>query len=550
MIYIIDTETNAEDVWKEQYHLRLCGIQEVHEAKPSIVVPGTPEWKTLKETLENPDNTTIGWSNYDYLSLLPAGIKPSRYYDLKIPFRLHDENSNWGLGDAIEECLDKQNHKYLVKMWEQQGYNWDTVPFDQLIPYNKLDVYRTKELREWINQPGMYEKNQDDFLQVVNRIMLDITERGIGYDTTVYDKIHSAMSDERDVALGLLKAVADIDWDKTQKQVIPLLVSLKVPIGVTEKGNPSLTEAILEENKDKHPILATLHHYRHVNKMLSTYLEGMRACVGKDGLLHPTYSWAKTWRFRTSRPNVQNMPKKSIIRKQIVSKFKGGYLLEADFGQLELRLIACAANDKVLVDELNAGVDMHKRTGDDLYNGDRSVGKNTNFAIRYGAGPNRLHEAYGLDKNVARAWINEQYRRYPAMETYKREKLNALKEGRAIKSLTGRKRHTDSYTMAMNYGIQELGGDLNKTIIRMVHEHKDQFQSHPLWDYHDAVIFDIHPDEKEEYIDKVVRKCYNSIMDGIEEYFGTFVRQRMSAIKTWPYSMKLGKNFYNMEEIQ
>lgn len=539
----LDIETNGEDTYSEKYLLRLIGYK-TPGCAPKVTYPGHKDFENVKSLIQSKDTRVVAWSNYDYFGLKSAGVVPANYYDLKIPFKLYNEN--WRL--SLDEIIPKigfQSHKYLVKMWEQEGYNWATVPMEHLVPYNKLDVQRTSDAWEWVQ--GKFPKDQDEFLQKANRALIELQGVGIGFDPAASENLRYCYEGDLAVKWELLKNQADINWNSGD-QVGDYLKSQKIPIRLTPKKNYRIDEEYLETHKDQYPVLSDLLNYRRLNHLYETYVVGVRDSVKGDGLLHPRYSWASTWRYRTSAPNIQNFPKKSSVRKVIVSKFPGGKLVEVDWSQLELRLMAVTADDKVLLGELQQGQDIHQRTATEL-GVSRDEGKSINFLIRYGGSAWKIHKTFPVSLEKAEWFVAQQYRRYPAMKVYSDMSQKKCWNKEPILTLFGRPRHTTSLNEALNSPIQSAGADLNKLVLLYTLETGSTYTSHPVFDVHDALIFDVAPEEFQKYLDNVIKKAYAGISELVGSEFGGELGNRFRQL-TWPYKIKVGINYAKMGETE
>lgn len=246
-------------------------------------------------------------------------------------------------------------------------------------------------------------------------------------------------------------------------------------LGITEikkkKTDKYTTSAeVLEKLTDKHPVISDILKYRFYQKITSTYLEGFRPLIDKrTGLIHTTYQQTVTTTGRLSsvNPNLQNIPIRDeegkVLRKLFVAR-EGNVLIDADYSQIELRLLAHFSGCKELIEAYNSGTDIHSVTASQVFgvpveevtSNMRRAAKAVNFGIIYGI------SEYGLAKNLkisnadAKRYIEKYFQTYSTVKDYMNANVEFARENGYVATLTGRKREIPEIKSS-NYSLRQFG---------------------------------------------------------------------------------------------
>ncbi|MGH2500458.1 MAG: DNA polymerase I, partial [Candidatus Limnocylindria bacterium] len=273
-----------------------------------------------------------------------------------------------------------------------------------------------------------------------------------------------------------------------------LFTELKLPRGRRTKTGYSTDAAVLEELRGAHPVIERILEYREVEKLRSTYAEGLGALVDPEtGRVHTTFNQtvASTGRLSSQAPNLQNIPIRTALGRRIRRAFVAGepdaVLLAADYSQIELRVLAHVSGDPALVAAFRSGADVHTRTAaagfgvpeSEVTRDQRAVAKMLNFGIVYGMSDFGLAWRMGMPREQAAEFIEEYFKRYAQVRRYIVEtKAFCLEQG-YVETLLGRRRYIPDLTspnsavrnaaerMAINMPIQGTAADIMK--IAMVH---------------------------------------------------------------------------------
>ena len=292
------------------------------------------------------------------------------------------------------------------------------------------------------------------------------------------------------------------------------------------KGSFTTDEATLTALYDRHPIIGEILEYRAAKKLLSTYIEPLPSYISKDdGRIHTTFNQAltATGRLSSSSPNLQNIPVRSergmTIRKAFVPATPDGFILSADYSQIELRIMAHLSGDAHMTDAFRRGVDVHAATAakifgvapEDVTSDQRRIAKTANFGIIYGISAFGLAQRLHMSVSQARGIITDYFAAFPSVaEFIEKCKQNARQKG-YVETIFGRRRYlpminSSNKTMrelsernAVNAPIQGTSADIIKlamiSIDRRMRE--EGFQSRMILQIHDELLFDTVPAECE-----------------------------------------------------
>jgi DNA polymerase-1 len=258
--------------------------------------------------------------------------------------------------------------------------------------------------------------------------------------------------------------------------------------------------------------------YREVEKLRSTYAEGLGPLIERDGRIHTTFNQtvASTGRLSSQSPNLQNIPIRTPLGRRIRRAFVAGHsdrtLLAADYSQIELRVLAHVSADPALVDAFRSGADVHTRTAaagfgvaeSAVTREQRSVAKMLNFGIVYGMSDFGLAWRMGMARDEAARFIDEYFKRYALVRRYVMEtKSFALEQG-YVETLLGRRRYIPDMAssngavrnaaerMAINMPVQGTAADIMKIAMVKVHERlRGAAWARAVLQVHDELVFEV-----------------------------------------------------------
>ena len=274
-----------------------------------------------------------------------------------------------------------------------------------------------------------------------------------------------------------------------------LFVKLNIPAKKKTKSGYSTNAEVLEELRYDYPIVDLILKYRRLAKLKSTYCEGLLSAVGDDGRIHSTFNQteARTGRISSLEPNLQNIPVRTDEGKRLREFFiakDGCVLCDADYSQIELRVLASISDDPVMIDAFSRGVDIHTVTASEVFNIPedmvlpimRSRAKAVNFGIVYGIGAFSLAKDIGVSRAEASRYINSYLDTYKGVSDYMDRVIKDARRDGYVTTLFGRRRYLPEITasngmlrafgerVARNAPIQGTAADIIKTAMIRVNE--------------------------------------------------------------------------------
>lgn len=320
---------------------------------------------------------------------------------------------------------------------------------------------------------------------------------------------------------------------KSPKQLGEVLFeTLGLPSGKKTKTGYSTGAEVLEKLKDEHPVVPLILEYRNLTKLDSTYVEGLKPLISKDGKIHAHFQQTitQTGRLSCTEPNLQNIPVRQELGRKLRSAFHASEkhcLIGADYSQIELRILAHLSDDPALIEAFNSGQDIHKMTAsrvlgiplDEVTPPERSKAKAVNFGVIYGMSSFGLSEEIKVTRKEADEYINDYFFKHPLVKKYMDQQISLAKEKGYSETISGRKRSIPEIKanqfmvrqlgerLAMNTPIQGSAADIIK--IAMIKVYNDLKENHPnsklILQVHDELIIDADINEIEEIESLLVR---------------------------------------------
>ena len=303
-----------------------------------------------------------------------------------------------------------------------------------------------------------------------------------------------------------------------------LFERLMLPAGKKTKTGWSTNAAVLEKLRGKHPIIEQILDYRTLTKLKSTYADGLLKEISADGRIHTNFQMTvtATGRLSSTEPNLQNIPVRRELGAQIRKMFvasPGRVLVDADYSQIELRLLAHIANDETMIAAFRSGEDIHAVTASQVFGVplaevtplQRSHAKAVNFGIVYGISAFSLAQDIGVFQSEAKAYMDSYFAKYHGVRAYMTRVVEQAKADGYVTTLFGRRRDLPELKssnfnlrsfgerVALNMPIQGTAADIIKAAMvrvdaRMRAEH---LQARLLLQVHDELIVECPAEEAE-----------------------------------------------------
>ena len=305
----------------------------------------------------------------------------------------------------------------------------------------------------------------------------------------------------------------------------------------TSRGYSTNAE-VLENLAQKHPICAKILEYRKYQKLQSTYIDSLLTMRDENGRIHTRFDQVATatGRISSAEPNLQNIPVRTELGREIRRAFvakPGHVLVDADYSQIELRVLAHISGDETMIDAFREGQDIHARTASEVYGvplnevtgAQRSASKAVNFGIVYGISDFTLAKNISVSRAEAKEFIERYFDRYPGVKKY----MDAsVEEGRAkgfVTTMMGRRRYLPELASAnfnvrafgercaMNSPIQGTAADIIK--LAMVHAARElkerNMEAKLILQVHDELIIEA-PQEEAEAVQALLRDCMENVV--------------------------------------
>ena len=424
-------------------------------------------------------------------------------------------------------------------------YDWDTMLGAYLInPQEKSYTYAAlkQDLPEdarGVLSLAMWQKEKiaaDAMMHLMQevemplaRVLFQMEEAGFTVDKAFLRQLgdrYTAQIEEAKTAVFKACGVKPFNLNSTQQLGEVLFDQLGLPHGKKTSRGYSTSAEVLENLRDIAPeIIDPLLRYRQLTKLNSTYIEGLlRLSEPNTGRVHSTFDQVATatGRLSSSEPNLQNIPVRTEEGREIRQAFlprEGWVLLDADYSQIELRLMAHFSGDEAMVDAFRTGQDVHARTASEIFDVPldqvtptlRSNAKAVNFGIIYGISGFGLARNTGVSQQEAKSFISRYFAKYPGVKRFMDAAVaDGQNNGYAL-TLMGRRRYLPELTAsnamvrefgkraAMNTPVQGTAADIIKLAMVRVDEalRREKLQSRLILQVHDELLLECPPEEIE-----------------------------------------------------
>ena len=359
----------------------------------------------------------------------------------------------------------------------------------------------------------------------LSRVLADMEHAGILVDAEGIRRFGATLQSEIDTQLtAIYKAVGyEFNVNSPKQLGKALFEDLGLPTGKKTKNGYSTNAEVLESLRPYSPVIDNILSYRTVQKLNSTYVEGLLKVIAADGRIHSTFiqTETRTGRISSSEPNLQNIPVRTELGSQLRKYFiapEGSILLDADYSQIELRILAHMSGDETMQQAFKTGADIHRSTAakifgikdEDVTAAQRSGAKAVNFGIVYGIGAFSLSKDIHVSVKEADAFIKNYLTNFAGVKNYMDTTVAAGHENGYVSTMFGRRRPLPELAssnfnirslgerMAMNTPIQGTAADIIKIAMVRVHEslRKEKMQARLILQVHDELIVECPKDEE------------------------------------------------------
>ncbi len=503
----------------------------------------------LKNIFEDAEILKIGYKQkQDYILLKQIGINPNNLmFDIEIAGYLLNSNiTKYTIEYLSEEYLNIDVATYLKKDEPQEKQLTlfetpeDNKPSKKNYVYtyliNKLYYTLTDKMKQ-ICTLDLFNKIEMPLLEV----LADMQYQGIYVDK---DKLFDFGNELKNRIEELTKEIYDLAGEEfninSPKQLGEILFEkLKLPMGKKNKKGYSTGVEILEKLKFTHPIIERILEYRQIGKLNSTYVEGLIPYINKTTKkIHSSFhqTVTATGRISSTEPNLQNIPTRNELGKNLRKVFKpeeGNIFIDADYSQIELRVLAHISNDEHMIQAFNNDEDIHTQVASKVFNipmeevtkEQRTKAKAVNFGIVYGISDFGLSEQLKIPRKEAKQYIEQYLEKYQGIKKFMETIVETAKKEGYVETLFHRRRYipeinSNNYMVrqfgsriAMNTPIQGTAADIMKlAMINIYNElNKQNLKSKIILQVHDELLIEAIPEEKEKVEQILKQKMENVI---------------------------------------
>ncbi len=413
------------------------------------------------------------------------------------------------------------------------------LKLEQVQPYAISHLNGIINLKEAF-VPKLEEMNLTDLFEKVEiplvKILADIEHTGFKVDISKINELDLQLIDKISEIETTIYNLADESFNiNSPKQLgIILFEKLQLPMGKKTKTGYSTSHDVLEKLVNQHPIINEIIEYRTYTKLKSTYIDGLRLMIDeRDNRVHTSLNQtiAVTGRLSSTEPNLQNIPIKLPFGRKIRRFFiadEGSTLLDADYSQIELRVLAHLSEDPKLIEAFNTDMDIHTLTAsqvfhiseDEVSSLQRSRAKEVNFGIVYGMGEFGLSESLNISRKDAKIYIDNYFISYPRVKGFMDEIIDECKEKGYVETILNRKRtivdinnsnfmlRSAAERIARNTPIQGSAADIIKLAMIKVYEalKAQKLKSKLILQVHDELILNV-PNDEIDKVKPLLKEC-------------------------------------------
>ena len=359
----------------------------------------------------------------------------------------------------------------------KQQITMDRVPVKDAAPYAAADAEVVLQLVPVLRERMRKEQTEHIFEELeipLIPVLAEMEMRGILLDREFLKQMSAELAER---LVSLEKEIYDLvgypfNINSTQQLSAALFNTLGlVPPRTAKKtssGNYSTAADVLEEMRGEHPVIDKILEYREVGKLKSTYTDTLPESIDAvTGRVHTSFNQTGTvtGRLASNSPNLQNIPTRTELGKQIRTAFTaapGCQLLSVDYSQIELRIVAHMSGDEAMISAFNAGQDIHAATAAAIYRCDisevtkdqRRHAKAINFGLIYGMSAFGLSKSTGLTPSEASAFVKAYFEQFPKVNTFLDGLKREASEQGWVRTLAGRKRYFPNLKREMNYNLR------------------------------------------------------------------------------------------------
>ncbi len=474
------------------------------------------------------------------------------YYDIAIAsYIINPTNNKLKIEDLIQNDLKIDIETFIGKEETQA----QITLFDVQEENNKQAEIKKEKSNLYAYSIGKIKEKTEKELEEIEcldlfynidmptiEVLSNMQWNGMYVDKTELEQFGKELTDKLEVITKIIYEMAGEEFNiNSTKQLGEILFEkMKLPVVKKTKSGYSTDVDVLEKLKKEDPIIEQILEYRQLMKLNSTYVEGLKQYINPEtkrihSFFHQTIT--ATGRISSTEPNLQNIPTRFELGKRVRKVFKpqeGCVYIDADYSQIELRVLASISEDSHMIEAFKEGQDIHKQAAskvfktpiDEVTKEQRSNAKAVNFGIVYGISDFGLGEQLGIGRKQAKKYIDEYLTQYSGINQFMDNIKEEAKEKGYVKTLFNRRRYipelkSNNYMVrqfgaraAMNTPIQGTAADIMKiAMLKVLKEiEKRGLKSKIVLQVHDEMMLEVPIGEQQE-IQEIMKKCMESAAD-------------------------------------
>ena len=529
-----NSETIGNIINKKITYIYVAENENIYYAKVEDI-------EVLKEIFENTEIEKYGYKlSEDYILLKQLGIKPNNIvYDAEVAeYDTDPTKSKYPLEDVSLKYLNLDINEYLeannvkeentkqLNLFDNSEEKEDTEKYKYAI--NVYVIYKSYEkIIEELKTKNEYELFKTIEMPLVE-VLSEMQWAGMHIEKQELQDFGNKLKQDIDK---IVKEIYELSGEEfnvnSPKQLGEVLFEkLKLPVIKKTKNGYSTDVAVLEKLVGEHPVIEKILEYRSLAKLNSTYVEGLEPYINeKTKRIHSYFhqTITATGRISSTEPNLQNIPTRIELGKQLRKVFKPEkdyVFIDADYSQIELRVLAHISEDENMMNAFKNGEDIHKQAAskvlgiplEEVTKQQRSHAKAVNFGIVYGISDFGLAGQLGISKKEAKQYIESYLEKYSGIKKFMEDIVEKAKQQGYVETLFGRRRYipelkSNNYMVrqfgsrvAMNMPIQGTAADIMKiAMIDVYNKLKEKnLKSRLILQIHDELIIEAYKEEKEE----------------------------------------------------
>ncbi|MBE7030143.1 MAG: DNA polymerase I [Ruminococcaceae bacterium] len=501
----------------------------------SMVVTQDKIAMAIKPVMENPSCTRITYGVKEDIALLAEyGVQyADPYFDVGVgAYVLDPTRTSYDIGSIAAEFLSMnlpddeavfgkgKSRREMEELTEDEIRHYVS---GELVAAYALFCHQKTEVEKLGQSKLLYEI---EFPLI--RVLSSMETTGFSVDKAQLAAFGTMLSERIDVLEGDIYSLCGCEFNIGSPKQLGEVLFDKLGLRAIKKTKTgySTNAEVLEKLIGDHPVIEKIIEYRQLTKLKSTYADGLTPLIGADGKIHSKFNQTvtATGRISSTEPNLQNIPMRTElgreIRKMFVPSSPEYTLVDADYSQIELRILAHLAEDENMIAAFQSGMDIHTNTAMNVFHVAeseitpllRSRAKAVNFGIAYGMGSFSLSQDLHIPTAEAKEYIDNYFAKYQGVKRFMDQTIADATQTGYVTTDFGRRRYIPEITstnhmlraagerMAMNTPIQGTAADIIKIAMVKVYRALQEkgLKSRLILQVHDELIIEAHRDEADE----------------------------------------------------